>query len=108
MKIARELEFQLSEGLVNFRTHFHHMHKNSAVLRTSELVAELNEKLERPRLDYLVKELDDTLLLTSLATRHRCVCRGWSFWTANSETVLSQPTRCSKAERDKVSGNVDR
>jgi len=88
MKTARELAFQHPTGLVHFRTHFHHEHKTSAVLRTSELVAELNEKLERARLDNFVKELDDVLLLTSLATRHRCVCRGWRVWTANCETLF--------------------
>jgi hypothetical protein len=88
MKTARELAFQLPAGLVHFRTHFHHEHKKSAVLRTSELVAELSEKLERAGLNNFVKELDDILLLTSLATRHRCVCRGWRVWTANCETLF--------------------
>lgn len=88
MKTARELAFQLPAGLVHFRTHFHHEHKKSTVLRTSELVAELNQNLERARIDNFVKELDDVLLLTSLATRHRCVCRGWRVWTANCETLF--------------------
>jgi hypothetical protein len=88
MKTARELAFQLPAGLVHFRTHFHHEQKQSVVLRTSELVAELNERLERARLDNFVKELDEILLLTSLATRHRCVCRGWRVWTANCETLF--------------------
>ena len=85
METAHELGFQLPTGLVHFRRHFNYAHKQSGILRTSELVAELNEKVERTRFDILVKELDDVLLLTSLATRHRCVCRGWTLWTANCE-----------------------
>ncbi len=88
MKTARELAVQLPTGLIQFRRHFHHDKKQSAVLRTSELVAELNEKLDRSSLDSLVKELDDVLLLTSLATRHRCVCRGWTVRMANCETLF--------------------
>ena len=88
MKTAHELSFQLPSGLVHFRRHYHYEKKQSTVLRTSELVAELNEKLERRKLDSLIQELDDVLLLTSLATRHRCVCRGWTLWTANCETTF--------------------
>ncbi len=58
------------------------------MLRTSELVAEINDKLERAGLDHFVNELDDILLLTSLATRHRCVCRGWRVAAANCETLF--------------------
>ncbi len=88
MKTAHEIAFQLPAGLVHFRMHFHHEHKKTAVLRTSELVAELDGKLERARLDNFVKELDDILLLTSLATRQRCVCRGWRVSAANCETLF--------------------
>jgi hypothetical protein len=88
MTTARELAFELPDALVHFRRHFHHEQKKSAVLRTSELVAEVNDKLQRAGLDHFVNELDDILLLTSLATRHRCVCRGWRVAVANCETLF--------------------
>ena len=88
MKTAHELAFRLPSGLVHFRRHYRHEKKQSAVLRTSELVAELNEEIERGTLDRLIQELDDFLLLTSLATRHTCVCRGWTVGTENCETTF--------------------
>jgi len=88
MRTARELGFQLPNAFVHFRRYFDYKDTESAVLRTSALVAELGGKLKRASLDELVIDLDDLLLVTSLATRHRCVCRGWTVHADGAETLF--------------------
>jgi hypothetical protein len=77
VQTARELSFQLPTATVRFRRYFSHEKTARGTLTTSELVAELSERIEVAKLRSLVEELDDLLLLVSLATRHRCVCRCW-------------------------------
>ena len=86
VETARELSFQLPTALIRFRRFFHHEQTKQGLLTKSELAAEFNESIDLARLKSVVDELDDLLLLTSLATRHRCVCRGWSLRTERSET----------------------
>jgi hypothetical protein len=86
IETARELSFQLSTTLIRFRRYFHHDRTKQGLLTTSELVAEFNENVDLAHLKSIVEELDDLLLLTSLATRHRCVCRGWILRTEHGET----------------------
>jgi hypothetical protein len=86
IKTAREVAFQLPTALVHFRKYFRHERKKAGVLTTSELVAEFEGSIARERFKEIVQEVDDLLLLTSLATRHRCVCRGWNTHTDNSQT----------------------
>lgn len=56
-------------------------------LSPSELVAEFND-LEPELLESAIKQLDDLLLVASLATRHPCVCRGWRVQTDSSESRI--------------------
>jgi hypothetical protein len=77
VQTARELSFQLPTATVRFRRYFSHEKASGGTLTTSELVAELSGRIEIAKLKDLVEELDDLLLLVSLATRHRCVCRCW-------------------------------
>jgi hypothetical protein len=85
VETAREVSFQLPTTAVRFRRYFSDDRRKDGTLSTSELVAEFNDSIDRARLSSIVEELDDLLLLTSLATRHRCVCRKWSIHTENSE-----------------------
>lgn len=86
VETALELSFQLPSILVRFRRYFSHEWKKQGTWTTSELVAEFNDSIERAKLNNTVEELDDILLLTSLATRHRCVCRGWRVSGPRCET----------------------
>jgi len=84
-RLLNQILFQLPTASVRFRRYFHHKKKMHNVPTTGQLVAEFNQSIDRSQLTQLVEELDDLLLLTSLATRHRCVCRGWSLRTECSE-----------------------
>lgn len=52
------------------------------------MVAQFEGPLEPTLIGEVVEELDDLLLLASLATRHTCVCRGWRLQTDNSERLI--------------------
>jgi hypothetical protein len=83
---VREISFTLPSGRVVFRKRFLCRNTPQGTLRTTELVAEIAEPIEPSALDGLVEELDDVLLLASLAQRHRCVCRGWDLSTDRGVT----------------------
>lgn len=79
VKTARETSLTLSSTSLTFRKHFRYEEKPVGTLSHSELVAEAHGTLETGSLESVVDQLDDGLLLTSVATRRRCVCRGWQY-----------------------------
>jgi hypothetical protein len=81
---VRELSFQLAVTEVRFCRQFRYEQLEDGTLSSSELVAEFDE-LEPKLLQSAVEQLDDFLLVTSLATRHPCVCRGWRVQTDNAD-----------------------
>ena len=66
---------------LRFRNHYRYTdHPDGSWTTFSELVAEfgpLRKPLAVSELDSLYHELDDWLLLASLAARHRCICTGY-------------------------------
>jgi hypothetical protein len=78
-----EKQFELANGLsLNFVDHYRHREQEGdGVLSWSYLVAESNlwDKLDGSTIidNELLKQVDDFLLIASLATRERCVCVGW-------------------------------
>jgi hypothetical protein len=86
---VREFTFTLPTGVkLSFDQHYHQRkndYKEEVVF--SELVAnfEFEGKLrDDPKLNILLKNLEDLLLLASFAARHRCVCLGWEAFDASS------------------------
>lgn len=88
VKTARETSFRLSRGILHFRKHFTHQKTSQGSLSSNQLVAQFDGPLEPTLVGEVVGELDDLLLLASLATRHTCVCRGWLLQTDNSERFI--------------------
>lgn len=88
VKTVHETSFLLPRGRVSFRKHFRHQQTSQGTLSSSELVAQFDGPLEPALLGELVDQLDDLLLLASLATRHKCVCRGWHVCTENTENII--------------------
>jgi hypothetical protein len=83
IKRVREKRFELANGLsLNFVNHYRHREQDDeGVLSWSYLVAESNlwDKPDGSTVidSDLLKQVDDFLLIASLATRERCVCVGW-------------------------------
>jgi hypothetical protein len=88
IKTAHETSFLLPCGRVHFRKHFRHQKTSRGSLSSSELVAQFDGPLEPALLGEVVNQLDDLLLLASLATRHKSVCRGWNVHTDNTESLV--------------------
>jgi hypothetical protein len=87
VKTAREISFDLSVLKVNFRKYFRHRTTSQGSLASSELVAQFEGPLERGSFNEVVEELDDLLLISSLASRQKCLCRGWRTYTNHTETL---------------------
>jgi hypothetical protein len=66
---------------LRFRNHYRHTdHPDGSWTTSSELVAEfgpLSKPLRGIEIDGVLRELDDWLLLASVAARHRCICTGY-------------------------------
>jgi len=81
--------FSLRNGLrLTFTEHFRYREgERGETISFSELVAEF--RVARTTLDIsaLSEELDNFLLLTSLATRHRCICLGWTYTNSSGDLV---------------------
>jgi hypothetical protein len=78
---ARKPRFSLRNGVkLTFMNHFLY-EENDAGERVSfsELVAEFRMTKGVPAMDSVIGDLDDFLLMTSFASRHRCVCPGWTY-----------------------------
>lgn len=83
VKTARETSLVLPSATLHFRKHFRYEDKPRGTLSFSELVAEADDVLDLGSLESVTDQLDSILLLTSVATRRRCVCRGWQFMEWN-------------------------
>jgi hypothetical protein len=79
--------FSLRSGVrLAFTKHFRHREgEHDETISFSELVAEFQAK----KLDISAtsEDLDNFLLLTSFATRHRCVCMGWMYTNSRGDMV---------------------
>jgi hypothetical protein len=77
VKTARELSMTLSSTSLHFRKHFRYEASTRGTLSFDELAAEAAQPFSSDSFEAVVKELDDALLLASVAARQRCLCRGW-------------------------------
>jgi hypothetical protein len=91
----RNFKFLLTSGLeVCFTDHYRYLDgDNGATISFPELVAEFQTGMPLERMDSLVKELDDFLMLASFGARQYCACLGWE---------LVQPTKSTKYFRRDV------
>lgn len=83
VRIVTRPRFTLRTGItLHFRHHFKYVESGADETATfSELVAEFKPKrpLDEASLASMIGDLDDWLLLASLAARHRCVCTGYEY-----------------------------
>lgn len=79
VRTVRETSIPLSAALIHFRRHFRFEKTEAGSLRFDELVAEAGQAFGSESLGAVVEELDDVLLLASIAARQRSVCRGWQY-----------------------------
>ena len=68
-----------------------------------ELVAEF--RAGNPDILTVSKDLDDFLLLTSFATRHRCVCMGWIYTNPRGDMVTHYRRDIAIPKEKKISTN---
>jgi hypothetical protein len=77
-------KFTLSGGVrLAFRKHF--VQDHDANRKIAQLVAEFAPKSPSPVNSFpaVIDDMDDMLLLVSLAARRRCICTGWSYSDGN-------------------------
>jgi hypothetical protein len=109
VELVTRPRFTLKAGAVlNFRKHYRYVkHNDGEILSFSELVAELHLKGKYRESDVpsIIADLDDWLLLASLAARHRCLCMGYEY--AGTEVFVRRYRRMCSLLRSKetVSAN---
>lgn len=94
--------FSLRSGVrLAFTKHFRYRQgEHGETISFSELVAGFQtRKLD---ISAVSEDLDNFLLLTSFATRHRCVCMGWAYTNSRGDLVMHyrRDIAIPKRERD--------
>ncbi|MBI3415529.1 MAG: hypothetical protein HY043_09445 [Verrucomicrobia bacterium] len=109
VKTVRQLVFTLNNGLcLSFDFVYRHFdQENGDHVSFSELVANFKDKTVIGSVKNVqakcLDALDDFLLISSFAARHRCICLGWEAWdSAGSVTFYRRGLTIPKA-KDKES-----